>query len=282
MNEIELKSPFAKYWENKDPFTEVEQLDGEIYRAVKQRKTLKFQLGPQSYFIKIHRGTTLKEIIKNLFAFRQPILDAKPEWNAIHRLQQVGVNTMNGRAFGRQGWSPLTRRSFIITEDLKATISLEELTAHWQTLPPNPVFKRALITYLAKMVAKMHAAGVNHRDCYLCHFLLDEQFANYPRLKEQQSDAALLEYCAKIQLFVIDLHRAQIRTSVPKRWRDKDLIGLYFSSRQIGLTQRDIYLFLKTYFNKPLAAVFRDEKQLIANAARKAERIRQRTEKYHL
>ncbi|USE76561.1 lipopolysaccharide core heptose(I) kinase RfaP, partial [Escherichia coli] len=31
-------------------------------------------------------------------------------------------------------------------------------------------------------------------------------------------------------------------------WRDKDLIGLYFSSMNIGLTQRDIWRFMKVYF----------------------------------
>lgn len=267
MNEIELKSPFATLWADKDPFTEVEQLEGEVYRAVKQRKTLNFHQNNQSYFIKIHRGTTIKEIFKNLLSFRKPVLDAKQEWQAIHRLTQANVNTMNGRAFGRKGWNPLTRHSFIITEDLSPTISLEDLTQNWQISPPHYAFKRSLIIYLAKMVAKMHAAGVNHRDCYLCHFLLD---------------VPLFEEHKQIKLSVIDLHRAQTRNKVPMRWRDKDLIGLYFSAMDIGLTQRDIYLFLTIYFNQPLRTILRDEHHLITHAQRKAERIRKRTEKYNL
>ncbi|WP_294964269.1 lipopolysaccharide core heptose(I) kinase RfaP [uncultured Gilliamella sp.] len=267
MNEIELKSPFDKLWQDKDPFTEVELISGEIYRAVKQRKTLNFKFEGESYFIKIHRGTTVKEIVKNLISLRLPVLDAKQEWQAIHRLEQAGVNTMDGRAFGRKGLNPLTRHSFIITKDLNPTISLEDFTKLWLTNPPSYHLKRSLIIYLANMTANMHAAGVNHRDCYLCHFLLD---------------IPLFENKQQIKLSVIDLHRAQTRAKVPTRWRDKDLIGLYFSSTKIGLTKRDIWLFLKNYFNKPLKDILRDEHKLISSTQQKAERIAQRTQKYQL
>ncbi|AHN25136.1 Lipopolysaccharide core biosynthesis protein WaaP, heptosyl-I-kinase [Gilliamella apicola] len=267
MNEIILKSPFEQLWLQKDPFTEVELISGKVYRAVKQRKTLNFQLEGESYFIKIHRGTTIKEIVKNLISLRLPVLDAKQEWDAIHRLEQAGVNTMDGRAFGRKGLNPLTRHSFIITKDLNPTISLEDFTKSWITHPPSYNLKRSLIIYLANMTAKMHAAGVNHRDCYLCHFLLD---------------IPLFENNQQIKLSVIDLHRAQTRDKVPTRWRDKDLIGLYFSSAKIGLTNRDIWRFLKVYFNKPLKTILRDEHKLITSAQQKAERISKRTKKYQL
>ena len=267
MNKIILKSPFEQLWQQKDPFTEVELISGKVYREVKQRKTLNFQLEGESYFIKIHRGTTIKEIVKNLISLRLPVLDAKQEWDAIHRLEQAGVNTMDGRAFGRKGLNPLTRHSFIITKDLNPTISLEDFTKSWITHPPSYNLKRSLIIYLANMTAKMHAAGVNHRDCYLCHFLLD---------------IPLFENNQQIKLSVIDLHRAQTRDKVPTRWRDKDLIGLYFSSAKIGLTNRDIWRFLKVYFNKPLKTILRDEHKLITSAQQKAERISKRTKKYQL
>lgn len=267
MNEIILKSPFENLWKGKDPFSEVEQISGEVYRAVKQRKTLNFKLDDESYFIKIHRGITVKEIVKNLLSLRLPVLDAKQEWTAIHRLAQAGVNTMDGRAFGRKGLNPLTRHSFIITKDLNPTVSLEDFTRSWLTTPPSYHLKRSLIIYLAKMTAKMHAAGVNHRDCYLCHFLLD---------------LPLFEHHQQIKLSVIDLHRAQTRKRVPTRWRDKDLIGLYFSSTKIGLTKRDIWLFLKTYFNKPLKTILQDEHKLLTTAEKKSARIAKRTEKYQL
>ncbi len=112
------------------------------------------------------------------------------------------------------------------------------------------------------MVRKMHASGINHRDCYICHFLLHLPFeGNEETLK----------------ISVIDLHRAQIRSRVPRRWRDKDLIGLYFSSMNIGLTQRDVWRFMKIYFELPLKAILRQERDLIQQAASKANKIRERT-----
>jgi heptose I phosphotransferase len=50
-----------------------------------------------------------------------------------------------------------------------------------------------------------------------------------------------------LQLYLIDLHRVQIRSKTPQRWRAKDLAALYFSAMDIGLSQRDLYRFIKVY-----------------------------------
>jgi heptose I phosphotransferase len=71
------------------------------------------------------------------------------------------------------------------------------------------------------MTGGMHRAGVNHRDCYICHFLLH---TDRPVTADD------------FKLSVIDLHRAQTRADLPLRWRDKDLAALY-SALDIGLTR---------------------------------------------
>ncbi|MCV5744083.1 lipopolysaccharide core heptose(I) kinase RfaP, partial [Escherichia coli] len=81
----------------------------------------------------------------------------------------------------------------------------------------------------------------------------------------------------ELKISVIDLHRAQIRAKVPRRWRDKDLIGLYFSSMNIGLTQRDIWRFMKVYFGMPLRDIFKLETDLLKKAKIKAKKIEERT-----
>lgn len=259
---IELKTPFSELWKNKDPFVEADKLHGEVFRALESRRTLRFELEGRSYFIKIHYGTSLKEVFKNLISFRLPVLGADREWNAIHQLSKVGVDTMNGRAFGQRGLNPLRRHSFIVTEDLTPTISLEDYCANWLTEPPKFNVKQMIIHRVAEMVRKMHTIGINHRDCYICHFLLHLPFTG------NQSE---------LKISVIDLHRAQLRTVVPTRWRDKDLIGLYYSSLNIGLTQRDIFRFIKIYFGLSLKEILLQEKRLIAKAESKAERIEERT-----
>ncbi|MEQ9880615.1 lipopolysaccharide core heptose(I) kinase RfaP [Pectobacterium brasiliense] len=262
---IELYEPFASLWAHKDPFVEVEKLDGEVFRALESRRTLRFTVKEKSYFIKIHRGTALKEALKNLLSLRLPVLGADREWQAIHRLADLGVDTMKGIGFGQRGLNPLRRHSFIITEDLNPSMSLEDYCANWLANPPSVKEKRRLIHRVAEMVRDMHAAGINHRDCYICHFLL--------HLPYQPTDT-------QFKISVIDLHRAQLRDRVPLRWRNKDLIGLYFSSFNIGLTKQDRLFFLKVYFDhQSLRTTLDQEQVLFSEALIKAGKIRERTER---
>ncbi|MDR2637821.1 MAG: lipopolysaccharide core heptose(I) kinase RfaP, partial [Zoogloeaceae bacterium] len=128
---------------------------------------------------------------------------------------------------------------------------------------PSPGEKYALIAAVAEMVGRMHRAGVNHRDCYLCHFLL-RQGAGEPAQA----------------LALIDLHRAQVRAATPRRWRDKDLAALYFSALDIGLTRRDKLRFLSRYFARPLSEILSAEASLLAWLEREAVRLLARYRKY--
>lgn len=259
---IILKAPFDQAWENKDPFVEVSKLAGETYRAIETRHTLQFEFEGKGYFIKRHSGTTLKEVVKNLLTLKMPVLGADREWKAINHLKNYGIDTMNGVAFGQKGLNPIKRTSFIITEDLSPVIPLNEYCSKWATCPPSFEIKQAILERVATMTSKMHRSGLNHRDCYLCHFLLQLPFDG-----SRES----------LKISIIDLHRAQIRPSVPERWRNKDLIGLYFSSLDIGLTQRDLYRFLKHYFRMPLRDIFQKEAKFLSSAHAKAMKVKQHT-----
>ena len=257
-----LKEPFKTAWANKDPFEEVLKLNGEIYREVATRRTLNFKFEGGSFYIKVHKGTSVKEILKNYLSLRAPVLGAVNEYKAINRLTELGVNTMEVVAFGERGVNPLTRESFIITKDLNPAISLEDYCKNWKDNPPPYHVKKVLIEEVARMVKTMHEGGVNHRDCYICHFLLNLPYSGheYPKLS------------------VIDLHRAQIRRKVPVRWRDKDLVALYYSSLEIGLDEKDYLRFLKTYFGKcRLKSVFEQEKEFLLGVEKRAEKIAIRT-----
>ena len=257
-----LKEPFKTAWANKDPFEEVLKLNGEVYREVATRRTLNFKFQGESFYIKVHRGTTVKEILKNYLSLRAPVLGAANEYKAINRLTELGVNTMEVVAFGERGVNPLTRESFIITKDLNPAISLEDYCKVWKDNPPSYHVKKVLIEEVARMVKTMHEGGVNHRDCYICHFLL--------HLPCSEQDIP--------KLSVIDLHRAQIRRRVPVRWRNKDLVALYFSSFEMGLTTKDYCMFLKKYFTEDkLKNIFNREKDFFENIVGKANKIKART-----
>lgn len=253
-----LQPPFAGLWAGQDAFVAVDALDGEVFRQRDGRRTFRCEIGGCGYFVKIHHGIGWGEIVKNLLVGRAPILGAGNEWQAIHRLTAIGIDTMRAVAFGQRGWNPARRHSFLITEELAPTISLEDFCREWAHQPPPTALKHALIRRVADMAGRMHRAGVNHRDFYLCHFLL--------HLEPQPT-------AQNLKLSLIDLHRAQSRTQVPRRWRDKDLAGLYFSALGIGLTQRDFLRFLRVYFARPLRAILREEAPLLRHLAQEGRRL---------
>ena len=258
---VHLDEPFRTLWAGKDPFVAVEELDGEVYRELEARRTLRTEISGRSYFVKIHRGVGWGEIFKNLLSLRLPILGAGNEWKAIQRLNQLGVDTMCTVAFGQRGNDPATQHSFIITEELAPTISLEDYCRDWPDNPPLVRFKHALIRRIAEMARRMHGGGINHRDFYICHFLL--HLDPSPTVEN-------------FKLSLIDLHRAQIRDKTPIRWRNKDLASLYFSVLNIGLTRRDLLRFLQWYFAKPLRDILRDETALLRWLAHEAGRLQER------
>src|SRR5471030_3544317 len=260
-----LAEPFKSLWAGRDPFAEVEGLQGEVYRELEARRTLRTEVDGRGYFVKIHRGIGWGEIVKNLVTAKLPVLGAGQEWQAIQRLQEIGVPTMTAVAYGERGSNPADQHSFIVTEELAPTVSLEDVSIDWVKNPPEPRLKRALIAEVARMTGMMHRAGVNHRDCYICHFLLHTD-------KPVTAD--------DLKISVIDLHRAQTRAAITPRWRNKDLAGLYFSALDIGLTQRDKLRFLKGYFLQPLRQILRDEATLLAWMEIKAEKLYRRKQRY--
>lgn len=265
-----LTEPFESLWAGQDAFAAVEALQGKVYRELEGRRTLRTEVAGRGYFVKIHRGIGWGEIAKNLLTAKLPVLGAAQEWRAIQRLTEVGVATMTAVAYGERGGNPATQHSFIVTEELAPTTDLEQLSLNWVQQPPEPRLKRALIAEVARMVGTMHHAGVNHRDCYICHFLLH---TDMPVTADN------------LRLSVIDLHRAQVRSAVPLRWRNKDLAALYFSIMDIGLTRRDKLRFLRDYFaalkgRQPLRQILRDEAQLLAWLQRKADKLYDRRLRY--
>jgi len=227
--------PFNK----KECIRAVFSLEGEVYRQVKSRKTISTAISGRDYFIKMHRGVGWGEILKNILAFKSVTLGAKQECQAICEMKKAGVLVPEVCAYATDGLNPAKINSFIVTKKIVYQYDLEMLCQTWPAQPPSFLFKRQLIRRVAEIARKMHAAGVNHRDFYLCHFLLNQHNKN------------------DFDLYLIDLHRAQIRKNVPLRWKIKDLSGLYFSAMDIGLTHHDHYYFLMHYYQQPLKSILK-------------------------
>lgn len=246
MFELELNPTFEKLFQGKDPFEAAFELTGESFRKVKSRHTFRIEVEGKGYFVKLHRGIGLKEYFKNLFQFKKPVTGADQEFHALKHLAQYSVRSMTSAAYGCRGFFPPFRTSFLITEELCDTVSLEDYTRSWMEAGCAPfVIKRRLIKELGGMAGRMHRSGLNHRDCYICHFLLK---------KGSECGAG------GVQLHVIDLHRAEIRESVPYHYWVKDVAGLYFSSMDLPLSKRDLGVFLKAYFDQKSLRVILKEK----------------------
>ena len=215
------------------------ELEGETFRKAPGRKTVRFSRQDQRYFLKTHTGVGWQEIIKNLVYFRLPVIGAMNEWHGAHHLQRLGIDTLSIAGYGNESGNPARRQSFIITDEISHAQSLEEFCSTWKHHPPRRAadvrFKRWLIQRLAQTARQLHKSGANHRDFYLCHFLLQPGYE-----RNQLSDRAS-------RLFVIDLHRMQLRRRTPPRWKIKDVAGLHYSSMDLGLTRRDKLRFIKLY-----------------------------------
>ncbi len=234
-----LASPFNEIWD--DPFTDAFAIKGEIYRDMGNRHTSRFEVGERGYFIKTHTGVGLSEILKNLLCLRLPVLGATNEYRAINRLHDIGLDTMQVAGFGCTGLNPTTQRSFLVTVALEPTEALDEFLSPEKLRAMGVRNRRALIRKLAEISRVMHYHGLNHRDYYLCHFLLDT--------RPQYQQTPLHER----PIYLIDLHRMQIRKRTPDRWRRKDLAGLLYSARMVGFDRRDALAFVRQYDGRPLA-----------------------------
>lgn len=239
-----LKKPFDQWGER--AFDEVRSLQGTVARSLETRKTIRFELEGGAYYAKYHKGGSVGELLKNFLSLRMPVFSAKNEWEAIEHLHRNGVDTMTAVAYGYRGVAPLWTESFLITEELKDCISLAEVFSLgiWGTLRLQE--RRNLVFLLADTVKKMHEAGVNHRDCYLCHFLWNRD---------------------ENKLYIIDLHRSQIRQRVPYRWLLKDIASLYFSSLSQDIPSTYFMRFAKVYGQERL-------KDLLPSISKKVEKIR--------
>ncbi len=258
-----LRGELKKEWADKDVFAHVQQLDGEVIRDKEGRQTLKFDCAGKNYYRKLHTGIGWGEIAKNFSQLKMPVLGAANEWLAINKVGNLGLDTLNAVAYGQRGRNPARQLSFLVTEELSETLSLAVYTEQWPQKPPSLKEKRALISKVATITRTIHQAGINHRDLYICHFLLDQS------VSAQQN---------KLQprLFLVDLHRAQIRKKIPHRWLVKDLASIYFSSLDIGLTQHDVLRFLSVYFDAPLRDTLSKRQKLLATITRRAIKLYRR------
>lgn len=263
---IELSKEMLEKFPGPDAFGSVMAMEGELYRAKEGRRTIRFAHNGRDYFAKIHHGIGWGEVVKNLASFRLPVIDASNEWRAVRLLERAKVATVRIVGKGVRGMNPAKRESFVIMEALDERIEVEDFLKEMGQLPQRTrlALKRAIVRRVADAARRMHGAGMNHRDFYLCHFHIMERDWSAWRIGEP------------FNLPLLDLHRSQIRRIVPQRWLVKDLGALLFSAIDCGITDRDIITFLRAYLGDGWKQRLNDDAELWRSVVRRAGSFYQR------
>ena len=188
-----------------------------VKHAIAQRKTVVFTLrdGSRAY-LKRHFPTGFFAALKKLLSL-SPEPTAFDEFENIIAFHRAGLPTVAPIAAGRRRGA-----SFLVTEALDGCVRLEDYLGQTKLAAAA---RAELICRVADLIQKMHAAGFNHRDLYLCHILSD----------------------GRGNLYIVDLHRVQLRPAVPGRWRVKDIAALNYSAPAGIISRTDRLRFLKAY-----------------------------------
>jgi len=150
------------------------------------------------------------------------------------------------------GWGRLSdRRSFVITEDLEGYDDSEKL------IEAGRATFEQLLEPTADLAAKLHTAGLHHRDLYLCHF--------FTKMAEEGSIA---------DVRLIDVARVR-RLGSPftrRRWIVKDLAQFWYSTTKLAeVNDAQRRRWLERYAAKRGGGISADS--LVSSIVRKSDRI---------
>lgn len=258
-----LREDLAELWSGRDPLTEAFALEGEIFRDVARRKTMKVQIDGKDYFVKLHEGVGWLEIFKNWLQFKRPVLGAENEYLACRGLADVGIKAPVPVAFAVEAGSMAARRSFILCEELKDRVSLEDVTNVWFERPTTPIIRHRMVRAIAEFASAFHQQGFIHRDFYICHLLAASE-----ALQKGRFDLA-----------VLDLHRARRFDAIPDRWLRRDLGALLFSTLDLGYSRRDWLRFIRLYAGRPLKQELAERGEFWDSVRRRAQQLYHRGER---
>ena len=116
-----------------DSFERLKDMDGEIFRKYERRITKRFQVNEKNYFIKFHGPVGWKEILKNIFQIKTPVIGAQREYEALNHLTNRGIQCPEIKGFGKRGLNPANSAWFAcIAQPLLAIVVEEGRLADWQ------------------------------------------------------------------------------------------------------------------------------------------------------
>jgi heptose I phosphotransferase len=162
-------------------------------------------------------GRGVRFHIKRYRAIRG-VTPGEQEMEGIFLLQRAKIPTVTPAAWGRLD----DGRSFVVTEDLGDYADCEKLVASGLT------FGR-LLEPTALLAARLHKAGLHHRDLYLCHFFAKVDGGG-------------------VDLKLIDPGRVgELAGWFRQRWIVKDLAQFWYSTMSLNIPDADRSAWLDAY-----------------------------------
>jgi hypothetical protein len=153
------------------------------------------------------------------------------EWHHLKWAEQQGLPVPRALAAAEWRGPGFTLQSFLAVEELAGMLPLHEaIPLAKRSLSPwgFSIWKRRLITELARLSAELHGRHAFHKDLYLCHFYIAE--ADCSAVPESFRDRAVM----------IDFHRLGWHRITAAWYRIKDLAQLLSSTMNVaGLTDAD-------------------------------------------
>lgn len=224
--------------------------------------TLEPESSPKRFYLKKHHVRTRRSRLEACGTA------ARVEAQAVKRLNDDGIPTMQVAAYGEQLHSDGRLNSFLLTENLEGYLPLDDFLRERFTVRRLHVPKRrdaelmTLLTQVADIAARFHNSGYNHRDLYCCHFFIKEIEAG------QGSDEA------KFDVRLIDLQRVQHRRHFRRRWIVKDLAQLAYSAPRDRIKCTQKLAFLRRYLG--VKKLRPRDKRLIREVLAKQQKMERR------
>jgi heptose I phosphotransferase len=217
---------------------------------------------PVSVYLKRHYRLPWSARLAATINPARPHSPAAAEWIHLERARALGVEVPEVVGVGEQIGPHAALCSFLMVAELSGCEALNEVLPRLADRFDGrefAVFKRRVISEMARIAATLHAAHLFHKDLYLCHFFLD-----LDRLERDGRPS---------RLFLIDLHRLGVHRIGCDWWRWKDLGQLLFSTYGVdGIDDRDRLRFWCYYKRQTSIRLARWQARLVRLRAARYER----------
>jgi hypothetical protein len=152
-------------------YFDTQKINKKTKRAI---RTLVLGDGPDQkvFFLKRFYHPHFKDMFFTWRSFGEFCSQARCEWENANILLANGIETYRPICYGEQRKFGLEKKSFFVTEKLQGWCFTDFVSEKWSQLAQQQ--KGKIIISLAKLIRKIHDAGINLPDLYVWHIFIKE------------------------------------------------------------------------------------------------------------